>query len=80
MVIDGAVGYVETMNQFGKEKNDDGTPTFRMINWRGHWEQDDAIQLVEFGATFAQDGYEKFAPVVSEILATVKIGAVDSTK
>jgi hypothetical protein len=73
MVIDGAVGYVETMNQFGKEKNDDGTPTFRMINWRGRWEQNDAIQRVEFGATFAQDGYEKFAPVVSEILATVKI-------
>ena len=80
MVIDGAVGYVETMNQFGKEKNDDGTPTFRMINWRGRWEQNDAIQKVEFGATFAQDGYEKFAPVVSEILSTIKTSSVEAGK
>ena len=80
MVIDGAVGYVETMNQFGKDKNDDGTPTFRMINWRGRWEQNDAIQRVEFGATFAQDGYEKFAPVVSEILATVNMNGAGSEK
>ena len=68
------------MNQFGKEKNDDGTPTFRMINWRGRWEQNDAIQKVEFGATFAQDGYEKFAPLVSEILATIKTSAAESGK
>jgi hypothetical protein len=80
MVIDGAVGYVETMNQFGKEKNDDGTPTFRLINWRGRWEQNDAIQKVEFDATFAHDEYEKFAPVVSEILGTVKTSRVESTK
>jgi hypothetical protein len=80
MVIAGAVGYVETMNQFGKDKNDDGTPTFRMINWRGRWEQNDAIQKVEFGATFAQDGYDTFAPLVSEILATIKIDAGDSTQ
>jgi len=80
MVIDGAVGYVETMNQFGKAKNDDGTATDRMITWRGHWEQNDSIQLVEFNATFAQDGYEKFAPVVSEILSTIKVSDVDSRK
>lgn len=76
MVIAGAVGHVETMNQFGKDKNDDGTPTFRMINWRGRWEQNDSIQRLEFGATFAQDGYDRFAPMVSEILATIRIGEV----
>jgi len=80
MVIDGAVGHVETMNQFGKTKNEDGTPTDRMITWRGRWEQNDAIQKVEFNATFAQDGYEKFAPVVSEILATVKTSGAGSDK
>jgi hypothetical protein len=80
MVIDGAVGHVETMNQFGKEKNDDGTPTDRMITWRGRWEQNDAIQKVEFNATFAQGEYEKFAPVVSEILATIKISDAEPTK
>ena len=71
MVIDGAVGSVEIMNQFGKDKNADGTPTFRMISWRGRWQQNDAIQRVEFTATFAQDRYEQVAPMVSAVLATV---------
>jgi len=78
MVIDGAVGHVETMNQFGKTKNDDGSPTDRIIFWRGRWEQDDSIQKVEFNANFAQDGYEKFAPVISEILATIRISGSEA--
>jgi hypothetical protein len=73
MVLDGAVGNVETMNQFGKEKNEDGSLTDRMITWRGRWEQNDAIQEAEFNATFAQDQYEKMAPLVSNILSTIRI-------
>ena len=72
MVLDGAAGKVEIMNQFGREKNEDGSPTFRMIIWGGRWEKDNSIHKVEFQATFAQNRYQEFAPVVSNILATIK--------
>jgi hypothetical protein len=72
MVLDGTVGKVEIMNQFGREKNEDGSPTFRMIIWGGRWEKDGSIDKVEFQATFAQNRYKEFAPVVSNILSTIK--------
>ena len=72
MVLDGTVGKVEIMNQFGREKNEDGSPTFRMVIWSGRWEKDDSIHKVEFQATFAQNRYKEFAPIVSNILATIK--------
>jgi hypothetical protein len=80
MVLDGAVGGLEIMNQFGKEKNEDGTPTFRMISWQGRWDKNDAIQKVEFTATFGQDQQEKFAPLVSSILATFKTSNIEAAK
>lgn len=72
MVLDGTVGKVEIMNQLGREKNEDGSPTFRMIIWGGRWEKDDSIHKVEFQAMFAQNRYKEFAPIVSNILATIK--------
>jgi hypothetical protein len=73
--IDGAIGGVEIMNQFGKPVDENGQPTFRLVLWRGRWERDDAIQRVEFTATFAQDRHEEFAPLVARILETVRIDA-----
>ena len=72
MLIDGAVGSVEIMNLYGSEKDEDGSVTPRMINWRGRWEKNDLIHILEVTARFAQDQQEKFAPLVSSILATVK--------
>jgi hypothetical protein len=73
LVIDGALGGVEVMNQFGKERDEDGSLTFRLILWRGRWEQDDQIHRVEFTATFAQDRHDEFAPLVHRVLSTVRI-------
>jgi hypothetical protein len=72
-VIDGAVGAVEIMDQFGKPVDDDGNPTFRLVLWRGRWKRDDFVQRAEFTATMAQDHYEALAPLVNQVLATVVI-------
>jgi hypothetical protein len=72
-VIDGTVGAVEIMDQFGKPVDEDGNPTFRLVLWRGRWKQDDFVQRAEFNATMAQDRYEALAPLVNRILATVEI-------
>jgi hypothetical protein len=71
--IDGALGGIEVMNQFGQERDEEGNPNFRLVLWRGRWEQDEQIHRVEFTATFAQDRHEHFAPLVSRILSTVEI-------
>ena len=78
LLVGGAAGHVEVMNQFGKEFADDGTRTFRLILWRGRWEQDTAIHRVQFDATFAQDGYDEFAPLVRAILDTVATREAES--
>jgi hypothetical protein len=73
--IDGAIGAVEVMNQFGKAIDEEtGQPTFRLVLWRGRWEQDGFIQRAEFEARFAQDRYDEFAPLVARVLATVRVG------
>jgi hypothetical protein len=72
LLVGGAAGGVEVMNQFGKEFDDDGARTFRLILWRGRWEQDTNIHRVQFDATFAQDRFEEFAPMVRAILDTVQ--------
>ncbi|MGH8108262.1 MAG: hypothetical protein ACREO1_06040 [Arenimonas sp.] len=72
MLIDGAVGSVEIMNLYGRVKDEDGSLTPRMITWRGRWEKNDQIQSIELTARFDQDKQDKFAPIVSNILATIK--------
>ncbi len=72
MVIDGAIGSVEIMNLYGREKDEDGSLTPRMISWRGRWEKNDQIHSIEVTARFNQDQQEKFAPLVSGILSTIK--------
>lgn len=74
MAIDGAVGKVEIMNVSGRDKNADGSPTFRMITWHGRWTQDNFVHSVEFNARFAQNRHDEITPLVSNILATVKTG------
>ncbi|CAG1772198.1 hypothetical protein BAC3_02407 [uncultured bacterium] len=73
MVLDGAVGYVEIMNMYGKEKNDDGSPTDRFVNWKGLWEENDWIHEVTYEATFVQHRHDELVPLASSILATIKI-------
>jgi hypothetical protein len=73
--IDGAIGGVEVMNQFGMAVDEEtGQPTFRLVLWRARWEQDGAIQRAEFQATLAQDRYGEFAPLIARVLATVRVG------
>ena len=69
----GAAGHVEVMNQFGKEFDDDGARTFRLILWRGRWEQAGEFHRAELTATFAQDRHDEVAPLVAAILDTVAI-------
>jgi hypothetical protein len=71
----GAAGHIEVMNQFGKEVDDDGNRTFRLILWRGRWEENGDFHRVEFSATFAQDDYDRLASMVAAILDTVEIRA-----
>jgi hypothetical protein len=73
LFVGGAAGHVEVMNQFGKEVDDDGVRTFRLILWRGRWEQATEIHRAEFTATFAQDRYDELAPQVRAILDTVQV-------
>jgi hypothetical protein len=73
----GAAGHVEVMNQFGKEFDDDGARTFRLVLWRGRWEENGDFHRVEFTATLAQDDYERLAPRVAAILDTVEVGVED---
>jgi hypothetical protein len=79
LLVGGAAGGVEVMTQFGKEFADDGTRTFRLVLWRGRWEQDTAIHRVQFDASFAQDRYAEFAPLVRAILDTVATREAEST-
>jgi hypothetical protein len=78
LLVGGAAGGVEVMNQFGKEFDDDGTRTFRLILWRGRWEQETGIHRVQFDATFAQDRFDAVAPLVRAILDTVETREADS--
>lgn len=80
IVIDGAVGSIEIMNMYGREKDEDGSLTPRMISWRGRLEQNDLIHSIELTARFSQDQQEKFAPLVSSILSTIKTGNGELTK
>ena len=73
LLVGGAAGHVEVMNQFGKEFDDEGNRTFRLILWRGRWEQETLIHRAEFQATFAQERYEEVAPLVRAILDTVRV-------
>jgi hypothetical protein len=70
-----AAGHVEVMNQFGKDLDEDGNRTFRLVLWRGRWEADGEFHRVEFTGTMAQDQYAALAPLVSAILGTVEIRA-----
>jgi hypothetical protein len=72
-IVDGAVGGIEVMDQFGKPVDEEGNPTFRLVLWRGRWQDGDTIHRVELTATMAQDRYEEFAPLVARILETVRI-------
>ena len=76
----GAAGHVEVMDQFGKEFDDDGARTFRLVLWRGRWEQDGDFHRVEFTATLAQDDYERLAPLIAAILDTVEAGISDDAQ
>jgi hypothetical protein len=78
LLVGGAAGGVEVMNQFGKEFDDDGARTFRLVLWRGRWEQDTTIHRVQFDATFAQDRFDEVAPLVRAILDTVATRATDT--
>ena len=73
----GAAGHVEVMNQFGKEFDDDGTRTFRLVLWRGRWEENGDFHRVEFTATLAQGDYDRLAPLVAAVLDTVAVGVGD---
>ena len=73
MVKDGIAGKIEIMNEYGKAKNEDGSPTWRIILWDGRWQQGDRIDKAELTARFAQDKYDEFAPIVSRIISTVAI-------
>ncbi|MGH8050885.1 MAG: hypothetical protein ACREPB_09530 [Arenimonas sp.] len=80
MLIDGAVGSVEIMNMYGRVKDEDGSLTPRMITWRGRWEKNDLVHSIELTARFDQAQQEKFAPMVSSILSTIKTSNSESTK
>lgn len=73
MVKEGVVGKVEIMNEYDREKNEDGSPTWRLILWDGRWMKDNSITKADLVARFAQDNDEKLAPIVSDIIATIKI-------
>lgn len=73
-----AAGHVEVMNQFGKEIDDDGTRTWRLVLWRGRWEANGEFDRAEFTATLAQDRYEELAPLVNAILGTVATRSSES--
>jgi hypothetical protein len=79
LLVGGAAGGGEVMNQFGKEFDDDGARTFRLVLWRGRWEQDTTIHRVQFDATFAQDRFDEVAPLVRAILDTVATREAEST-
>jgi len=76
----GAAGHVEVMNQFGKEFDDEGTRTFRLVLWRGRWEENGDFHRVEFTATLAQGDYERLAPLVAAVLDTVAVGVGDQAE
>jgi hypothetical protein len=44
MVKEGVVGKVEIMNEYDREKNEDGSPTWRLILWDGRWMKDNSYQ------------------------------------
>jgi hypothetical protein len=72
-IVDGAVGGIEVMDQFGKPVDEEGKPTFRLVLWRGRWQEGETIHRVQLEATLAQDRYEEFAPLFARILETVRI-------
>ncbi len=72
-VKEGVVGKIEIMNDYGKEKNDDASPAWRIILWDGRWINGQSIDKAELTARFAQDRYEEFAPIVSNVIASIKI-------
>ena len=72
-ILDGAVGGIEVMDQFGKPVDEEGNPTFRLVLWRGRWQAGDTIHRAELTATLGQDRYEHYAPLVARILETVRI-------
>lgn len=73
MVKAGVVGKAEIMNEYGREKNEDGSLTLRLILWDGRWLKDNSITKADLVARFAQNRYEEFAPIVSDMIASIKI-------
>lgn len=78
--VDGSFGHIEIMNEYGQEKNDDGSLSVRMNIFHGTKRVGGNILRAELTARFAQADQDKFGPIVLNIIRSIQFKNVKATK